>query len=253
MVESDEEQVEVLKRWWEENGTTIIVTVVLALGGSFGYQAWQDNVRETGETASSLYNQLTVAAATISASAADDNIRQSTMSIAQTLKRDYESTTYATFAALHLAKIAADADDTATARAELEWALAQTDDALLETIVRTRLARLLLDAQDATAAMAVLINYEPAAGQVTSFEEVRGDVYHALGDLNNAREAYQLAIDNLGDESAKPLLELKLADIPLAVAVQDEPSVPAAEPEAPEGEPEALPADAAAVETEGDV
>ena len=58
MVESDEEQVEVLKKWWDENGTSLIVTLVLVLGGTFGYRAWENSVIESGEAASVVYEDL---------------------------------------------------------------------------------------------------------------------------------------------------------------------------------------------------
>ena len=63
MVESDEEQLELIKKWWEENGTSLVTAIVLALGVTFGYRAWVDNVRETAEAASAKYENLVQAAA----------------------------------------------------------------------------------------------------------------------------------------------------------------------------------------------
>ena len=63
MVESDEEQLELIKKWWDENGTSLVTAVVLALGVTFGYRAWEDNVRETAEAASAKYENLVQAAA----------------------------------------------------------------------------------------------------------------------------------------------------------------------------------------------
>ncbi len=55
----------------------------------------------------------------------------------------------------------------------------------------------------------------PAIGQQATWSETRGDVYLAKGDRMNARLAYQTALESLGDDRNRPLLELKLADIPL--------------------------------------
>ncbi|MEX1237520.1 MAG: tetratricopeptide repeat protein, partial [Pseudomonadales bacterium] len=63
MAETDEEQIEAIKKWWDENGKSILIGIVLALGGVFGYQAWDNHVRETGEAASALYEDMLAAMA----------------------------------------------------------------------------------------------------------------------------------------------------------------------------------------------
>ena len=113
MVETDEEQLEVLKNWWDENGTTLVTTLVLGLAAIFGYRAWEDNVRETGEAASSTYQNLVQATSNLD----DENLRLTALNLGEELKNDYEGSTYASFAALHLAKIAVEQGDLAAAQA----------------------------------------------------------------------------------------------------------------------------------------
>ncbi|MEW8396328.1 MAG: tetratricopeptide repeat protein, partial [Candidatus Thiodiazotropha sp.] len=36
--QTEEEQVEAIKRWWKENGTSVIAGLVIGLGGIFGWQ-----------------------------------------------------------------------------------------------------------------------------------------------------------------------------------------------------------------------
>ena len=38
---TEEEQVEALRRWWDENGRSTIAAIVIALAAGFGWQAWQ--------------------------------------------------------------------------------------------------------------------------------------------------------------------------------------------------------------------
>lgn len=235
MVESDEEQVEVLKKWWEENGTSLVITVVLALGGTIGYRAWENNVQETGEAASVAYENLVSAVENIDPNAEDQAMSVTAFSLGESLKTDYESSAYATFAAMHLAKISLDSGDTDRAQSELEWALSQVSEPHLETIIRIRLARLLVDKDDPTAAITQLINHKPAKGQVATFEEAKGDIYHMLGDMDSARQSYQLALENLNEDVQKPVLEIKLADIP-RMAAQPAASSADAESDASEGE-----------------
>ena len=211
MVESDEEQLELIKKWWEENGTSLVTAIVLALGVTFGYRAWEDNVRETAEAASAKYENLVQAAA----GAADENMRATAETLGAELKQDYADSTYAIFAALHLAKTAVEQGDLDKAQAELEWARSQNPALNVDTLVRMRLAQVMVAKGDPTAALSYIQNYEPASGQVSSWEEVRGDIFVALGDDANARASYQRALENLGEGQSKPILELKLADIPL--------------------------------------
>ena len=67
--------------------------------------------------------------------------------------------------------------------------------------------------------MALLVDHQPASGQVASVEEAKGDILHAMGDLEQAREAYQRALENMSEEVEKPTLELKLADLPLSASL----------------------------------
>ena len=215
MVETDEEQLEVLKNWWDENGTSLIITVVLSLGVIFGYRAWEDNVRETGEAASSAYENLVQATSDLE----DENLRTTALSLGEELKTEHDGSAYATFAAMHLAKIAVQQGDLVKAQSELEWAIRQKPERHLESIALMRLARVLVAKGDPSAAMAKLHNYEPAAGQQATWEEVKGDIFIALGDNLNARQSYQIALEHLGDGRSRPLLELKLADIPVTAKV----------------------------------
>ncbi|MDH5355953.1 MAG: tetratricopeptide repeat protein, partial [Gammaproteobacteria bacterium] len=36
-METDEEQVEKLKKWWQENGRSVIAGIIIGVGGLFGY------------------------------------------------------------------------------------------------------------------------------------------------------------------------------------------------------------------------
>ena len=40
---TEEEQVEAIRHWWDENGRSIIISIVLALAAGFGWQAWKDH------------------------------------------------------------------------------------------------------------------------------------------------------------------------------------------------------------------
>ena len=41
---SEKEQIEQLKRWWNENGKSLVAGLVIGIGGLAGYRYW-DNVQ----------------------------------------------------------------------------------------------------------------------------------------------------------------------------------------------------------------
>ncbi len=55
---TEEEQVEAIGRWWNENGRSIIISIVLALSAGFGWQAWKDHDLQQSESASHEYQLL---------------------------------------------------------------------------------------------------------------------------------------------------------------------------------------------------
>ena len=223
MVESDEEQLEVLKNWWDENGTSLVITVVVTVGAILGYRGWEENVIQKGEAASAVYEDLVIATDNIAASIPDEALRITAVSLAETLKSDHVDTTYAVFAAMRLAKVAVEQNELDMALEELRWALDNVSEMHLETTIRVRLSRVHMGLQDPTSALTLLVDHQPASGQVASFEEAKGDIFHFLGDLGQAREAYQKAFENISDKVGNPVLELKLADLPLSASANQEP------------------------------
>jgi len=223
--ESDEEQLEVLKDWWDQNGSSLVITVVVTVGAIIGYRGWEASVIETGEAASAVYEDLLIATDSIVADGSDEAVRITAVSLAETLKSDHGDTTYAVFAAMRLAKVAVVQNDLDMALEELRWALDNVSESHLETTIRVRLSRVHMGLEDPASAMTVLVNYQPASGQVASVEEAKGDILHSMGDLEQARQAYQKALKNMSDKVEKPILELKLADLPLSASTTQEQSM----------------------------
>ena len=57
---TDEEQDEHLKKWWNENGKSIVGGIALGLIAIFGWRGWQDHLVVQRENASDLYEQMAV-------------------------------------------------------------------------------------------------------------------------------------------------------------------------------------------------
>lgn len=214
---TEEEQVEALKKWFAENGISLVLGIVLALGGVFGYRAWENSIRETGEAASGIYEDLIAAVGFIPGDNSSEQMTATAVTLAEQLKTDYSDSSYALFAALAMAKIAVESGNLDKAAAELHWALDSGAQGSFEILARTRLSRVLLAQEKYEEALAVLDVQLDLAAHRSSWEEARGDVYFSMDRLDDAREAYQLAVQSIGQEE-RPYLNMKLEDLTYARA-----------------------------------
>ena len=186
---TEEEQVEALRRWWNENGRSTIVAIIVALGVGFGWQGWKSQQQGQQEQASNIYQALLKAVG----AGEDPEQRQLGLSLVEQLKTDYAGTTYAQFAALHMAAIAVTEGNLAEAEAQLRWVLGKAS-AGSDTaqVAQMRLARVLAAAGDTEQALAIL--EEDGGSYQATYAAARGDILLAAGRNDAAREAYNQAL-----------------------------------------------------------
>jgi predicted negative regulator of RcsB-dependent stress response len=208
---TEEEQIEAMKKWWEENGKQTLVAVVLVAGGWFGFNQYQDTQRETAEAASAVYQEMLV----LSASEAEADQGQRAV-LLDKLQSDFSSTVYAQFAALFKAKDAVEAGDLELAEKELTSVVANTQDEALLHTATVRLARVMLAAGKIDDALALLANDKTGAFEA-EYQETAGDALLAKGDKDAARDAYSKAVvaaQRIGANN--PVLQMKLDDLAVA-------------------------------------
>ncbi|MBT8059931.1 MAG: tetratricopeptide repeat protein [Xanthomonadales bacterium] len=205
------EQGEVVKKWLKENGSAIVMGLVLAFGGLFGFkqwQGWQETNKQQASTEFEVMNELL-----------SQNQLDAAMSNFQTLQDDYSKSPYASMAALQMAKQRLEANQPDLAIGLYEYVMENGYPAAMALVARERLARVLLDQGRADEAMQLL----DAAGELSGFEsrfaEVRGDIHYDQGRLDQAEAAYLEALEALesgvGDRSRLVLkLEAMGATIP---------------------------------------
>jgi len=187
---TEEEQVEALRRWWSENGRSIIVAIILALGVGFGWQGWKQYDQNQREEASGIYQQMlnTMGAADLS-----PQQKALAVELADQLKQDYSSSTYAQFAALLLARMAVVENDYAEAEAQLRWVLGKADKGSdTAWIAQLRLARVLAARGDSEQALKILEQAGESPYQA-SYAVARGDILLGLNRQDEARQAYATA------------------------------------------------------------
>lgn len=181
----DEEQVEALKRWWNENGRSTVVAVGLAIAGTLGWQQYQTWEAGQAAEASDRYAELL----RLRESGAELLVLEP---VAEGLKANHGGTTYAAFGALQMAAEAVAREDWDTAESELRWILAQngTSDRVQE-LAELRLARVLASNGDEGAALAILDS--GSAVYPVAFAMARGDVHLVAGRESEALSAYREA------------------------------------------------------------
>ncbi len=203
---SEDEQVEALKKWWKENWKSLASGVVMGVSILFALWAWRDYTRNQAEGASTEYQLLINAVDKGNASAAVEH--------GERIIKQYGQTSYAVFAAFAMAKLEVDKNDNAAARKHLEWALQNADSENMQHIARLRLLRVMLDQNEAQAVLN-LISSVPPGSFLAEYEEIKGDSYVQLKQLDKAKVAYQDALGASGKVNAEKheLLQMKLDDL----------------------------------------
>lgn len=207
--ETDEEQLEAIKKWWAENGRAVIAGIVLGLGAIFGWRAWVSHEQGRAEAASVLYEEVMTALATSDAAKVQESGNR--------LMQEYDDTPYAEMAALARAKASVAAGDLQAAEQSLQWAVDHATQPDLGRIARLRLARVQYANNKLDAALASLGGHFPESYSAL-VEELRGDILADKGDIAAARTAYQKALQDPRAVVDRAVLEMKLNDLGAASA-----------------------------------
>ena len=222
---SEEEQLEVLKRWWKDYGRTIIIAVLVAVAGYFAYTTWQDQKRQKAEKASEVYEQLLKLANAEPGKVLTDSDKATITHLAGELKDSNSESMYAHSAAFFLAKLAVEDKKLDVAVNELKWVLSAKPEAATEQLARLRLARI-LTAQQAYADALSQLSPEPAAAFTAEYAEARGDILKLQGDLDAARTAFEkaLAVTDPQQQERYMLLQMKVDDLKVETTVSAAPA-----------------------------
>lgn len=215
---TEEEQLTAIKMVWKSYGYAILLGLALLLSSVYGYKTWQNHQQAEAGRASGLYiDLLDIIALAERGKVLTDEQKATMEHLSQTLKTDFKSSIYAQFAALFKARNAVADSDFSTAAGELKWLLLQKPKPEMDIIAHLRLAQVLLAQREEgkqVEALAVLDEIGEPGTFKSSYSVVRGDVLLALGQRDDAREAYQMAIDAASVVgNPLPLVQMKLDDI----------------------------------------
>lgn len=205
------EQEEVVKKWLRDNGSAIVMGLVIAFGGLFGFKQWQSWQFSNKQQASAEFEVMS--------ELLTDGQLDAAMSNFQTLQDDFARSPYASLAALQMARARVEAQQPDLAVTLYQFVMDNGYPKALSVVARERLARLMLDQGQPDEALALLDGASDISGFESRYAEVRGDIYFAQGNSDDAISAYLEALDTLeagvGDRNALVLkLESLGADIP---------------------------------------
>ena len=198
----EQEQVDEAKAWWNQHGSKVIWGVTAFLLVAAGWRGWQTWTHNQAAEASMLFDQ--------SVQAASLNDLKSAKAVAAQIMENHASSAYSSPAAWLAGRINYESGDIKSARAQYEFALEHASDEGVKQLARLRLAALHFEEKDIPGALKLL--EAPFDAAFTGLaEQLRGDLLAAQGKTAEARAAYKLALEKLGDKSSlKPLVEIRL-------------------------------------------
>jgi len=183
-METEEEQVERIKAWLKENGLSIVLGIVIGVGGIGGYNYWRHVQETTAAEASSHFTQM------LTALSADDDVGLQLQ--ADILVDKYSSTEYALMAHLALARMHVDSGDFAAAEVALQQVIGSAEQQPLAYLARTRLAAVLIQTEQYEQALSTLAIAFPDEFMALA-DELRGDVLARQDKAVEAIAAYRKA------------------------------------------------------------
>lgn len=204
----EEEQLEAISQWWQENRVSVIAAVVLTLGGTIGWSQYEDYISENAVAAADAYDSLLQERE--SGEAAEELAL-----ISAGLRESHAGETFADFASLQVAAAAVEAGNLVLARAELESVMASVElDSTLGQLVQLRLARVMAASGDEAGAVAILV--QGSSSFPASYAQALGDIYLAAGREAEALLAYESAqTESLALGGQLGLVDLKVSGLSL--------------------------------------
>lgn len=215
---TDEQQAEIARQWLRENLAFIVGGIVVAVGGLFGWQQWQDYQNKQAERASALYEELLLAVRGGRTTQADELFGD--------MSERFPASAYVDQARFVLAKSSMDRNDFDMAGEHLAAILDHTNSDELRHIATLRLARIRLQQQQLDEALAVLGTASPNSAFAARYDDVRGDIYYEQERFDEARLAYEAALSGSAEAPVidRVYVQAKLDALGGAVAGDESPA-----------------------------
>jgi predicted negative regulator of RcsB-dependent stress response len=189
----EQERIDALKDWWDKWGTLVYAGIAAFVLGTAGLQGWKYYQAKQQQEAELLFKSVEKTVQEVAASKEHKKLSEAATAMAGQYPKSFQ----ATDAQLLAAKSAFEAGDLAATKTHLQWVVDNGRDSYKQ-IARVRLAAVLLDEKKFEDALKLLDSVKDE-GFVAMAADLRGDVFAAQGKKDEARAAYQLAVEKAGD------------------------------------------------------
>jgi predicted negative regulator of RcsB-dependent stress response len=200
--QTEEQQVEAIKGFWKENGTAVIAGLALGFAGFIGFNYYKDAQLASEVATSDAYQTVM--------ESAGKGTELFSASATKFITENKESS-YAALTALALAKETAAHKDWPEVAKHLTTAIDSATNQGVKAIASIRLARVQIQLEQYTEALATLSVTLPESFK-SAIEETKGDAYFKQGKADLARDSYQKALDVEG-QTNNGALQMKLNDL----------------------------------------
>lgn len=182
----EQQQLDALKAWWKQYGNWVTWSLIIVLALFVAWKAWGIYQVKESTQASVLYTEVQ--------NAIQEKDQAKALRIATDLQQQFSSTVYPQMASMLVAKNAFESNDLKTAKAQLMWVQTHGKTTEFKCLARIRLAGVLLDEKSYDEALKILASDFPAEF-ASSVADRKGDIFVAQNKLDEARAAYQLALE----------------------------------------------------------
>jgi predicted negative regulator of RcsB-dependent stress response len=202
---TEAEQLEAIKKWWHKYSNHITVVLSLLLLTIAGYKYWYWHQAKISMQASNAYEHLMIAFS--------NQDSKSVRAYANQLIKEHGKTVYADAARLTLAKVSVSRENYEKAKEYLEFVANNSKMTALKQVAKIRIARLLVAEKEYDKALTELTMIDDAAYRPV-INELKGDIYAATGNLQQAILSYKEAITEVRTNGMGNLfLEMKTNEL----------------------------------------
>jgi len=202
--DNDEQQSEHFKNFYNLHKVKIFSAIAVFLLAFFTYQylVSVDELRD--EEASQLFQDVLVSKI--------DNIDEIKSKV-EVLQNDFSNSPYAARASIYYSKLLVETGDYSAAAKELIWVSGENIEPSIQSMANYLLGNLYLVEKKLDEALKVA-NKIITDGYVGLANDLKGDIYIALGDKENAIKSYELALNYFGGQGEfHKVIENKLNSI----------------------------------------
>jgi len=194
---TEEQQEEAIKRFLKDNGMSLVLGAVVGLSGIWGWNYYQKTQLETIAQNSIEFSKVAKA--------------KDVVTVGEKFATAHGDTQYGQLAQLLVVKSLVEAKDYDKAIVILKDVMASDVDSSVKSVAAIRLARIELATGKTDEALATLDALADKAFASIK-NELSGDAYLVKGQVEQARAAYQAALDAAGEQVSNDL-RMKFNDL----------------------------------------